>query len=224
MKEQTYYYTNWNYNAARLLDRLQRVIENNGGYIAETNPPEYFYHAFQTLYTIHNRTLAGAIRVAETRVNRLKEFQRDASAAETELQRLQAIQAPPIKTRFTSYIHFALDNYYYELSFDNNPFFPFHYRKIKLNNNQFTGDFYLEEFTKEWLCDCLFSYNCNNNEIKEISNMIFNALCSAPAVGEYIESKKTRVPNTYDDGWHYETIRKRNTKTTTVYQVKMEEK
>lgn len=222
MKEQTYYYTNWNYNAARLLDRLQTIVENNGGYIAETNAPDYFFHCFQTLYTIHNRSLMGAICEQNERIERIKKFGRDASAAEAELNRLLSIQAPPVKTRFTSYIHFVLDEFYYELSFSDNPFFPFHYRKIKLKDNQFVGDYYLEEFTKEWLYDCLFSFECNDAEIKEISNMIFNALCNAKASGEYIESKKTRVPNTFDDGWHYETVTKRNTKKTTIYQVNME--
>lgn len=222
MKEQTYYYTNWNYNAARLLDRLQTIVENNGGYIAETNAPDYFYHSFQTLYTIHNRSLMDAIREQTGRIERVKKFNGDVVHVEKELQRLQAIQAPPVKTRFTSYIHFVLDQFYYELSFDNNPFFPFHYRKIKLANNQFTGDFYLEEFTKEWLFDCLFSFQCNDAEIKEIANLIFNALCSAPASKEYIERIKTRVPNTYSAGYHYETIEKRNRKTTTIYRVNME--
>lgn len=222
MKEQTYYYTNWNYNAARLLERLHIIVENNGGYIAETNAPDYFYHSFQTLYTIHNRSLMEAIREQTERLNRVKKFNGDVIHVEKELQRLQEIQAPPVKTRFTTWIHFVLDNVYYELSFNDNPFFPFHYRKIKLANNQFTGDFYLEEFTKEWLFDCLFSFQCNDAEIKEIANMIFNALCSAPASGEYIERKKERVPNTYDGGWHYETVTKRNRKTTTIYRVNME--
>lgn len=219
MKEQTYYYTNWSYNAARLLERLSHVIENNGGYIAETNAPDYFYHSFQTLYTIHNRTLAGAIREKKSFVNRLKELGRDATNAENELQELQAIQAPPIITRFTTGIHFVIDGVYYELSFNDNPFFPFHYRKIQLKNNKFTGEFYSEEFTKDWLYDCLFSFRCNNDEIKEIANLIFNALQSAPVSGEYIERKKERVPNRYNDGYHYETIVKRNTKTTTIYEV-----
>lgn len=222
MKEQTYYYTNWNYNAARILDQLQHVINNNGGYIAETHAPEYFYHCFQTLYTIHNRTLSGAIREQETLIEKLKKHGRECTNAEIKLQELQSIQAPPVKTRFTTYIHFILDDCYYELSLSDNPFFDFHYRKIKLQNNQFTGDYYLEEFTKDWLYDCFFSYHCSDDDVKEGANLIFNALCSAPASREYIERKKTRVPNTYNDGWHYETITKRNTKTTTVYPVNVE--
>lgn len=219
MKEQTYYYSNWKYNAARLLARLESIIENNGGYIAETHAPDYFYHSFQTLYTIHNRTLSSAIREKEEFINRLKELGRNYSNVEKELSDLQSIQAPPVKTRFTTWIHFMLDGFYYELSFNDNPFFPFHYRKIKTTNDKFTGDYYLEEFTKEWLYDCFFSFRCSEEDIKEGAQLIFNALLNGKASVEYIERKKTRVPNTYDGGYHYETIANRSKKTTTIYKV-----
>lgn len=217
MKEQTYYYTNWEYNAARLLARLADIVENNGGYIAETNAPDYFYHSFQTVYTIHNRTLRAAIREQAERVKRLKELKRDSTNAEKELHDLETIDAPAIVTRFTSYIHFMLDGTYYELSFDSNPFFPFHFRKIKTENNKFTGDYYLEDFTKDWLYDCFFSFRCCDADIKEGAQLIFNALLNAKASAEYIERKKTRVPNVYNSGYHYETITSRNKKTTTIY-------
>lgn len=213
MKKETLYFTNWNYNAARILQRLEKLIYNNGGVIAST-----YEHSFDTLYTLHNRTLSGAIREQAERVQRLEELNRDASKAREELETLQAIKCPPIETRFKNWIGFVLDNIYYYLSFDNNPFFPFHLQKIKVNNLSYTGDFYLEELNKkEWFFDCLFSFHCTDAEIKEITNLLFNELQAAPMSGEYIETTKKRVPNLYNSGYHYETVQTRNKKTKTLY-------
>ena len=212
MKTETLYFTNWNYNAARILQRLEKLIDDNDGVIAST-----YEHSFNTLYTLHNRTLSGAIREQAERVQRLEELNRDASKAREELEALQAIKCPPIETRFKSWIEFVLDNVYYHLSFSDNPFFPFHLQKIKVNNLSYTGDFYMEEIKKDWLFDCLLSFRCTDDEIKEITNLLFNQLQAAPLSGEYIETTKKRVPNLYDGGYHYETIRTRSTKTKTLY-------
>ena len=211
MKEQTLYFTNWNYNAARILQRLEKLVIDNGGVIAST-----YSGSFNTLYTLHNRTLNGAIREQVERVQRLEELNRDASKAREELEELKNVNCPPIKTRFTTWIGFVLDNTYYNLSLDDNPFFPFHLQKIKVNNLSYTGDFYMEEFNKEWFFDCLLSFHCNDAEIKEITNLLFNELQAAPLSGEYIETTKKRVPNLYNNGYHYETIQTRDTKTRTL--------
>ena len=212
MKEQTLYFTNWNYNAARILKRLEKLITDGGGVIAST-----WGGSFNTLYTLHNRTLNGAIREAEERLQRLEELNRDASSAREKLEELKSIKCPPIKTRFNGYIGFILDNIYYYVSFDDNPFFPFHLQKIKVNNFSYTGDFYLEELKKDWLFDCLLSFRCNDDEIKEITNLLFNNLIAAPLTEEYIETTKKRVPNLYNAGYHYETIQTRSKQTKTIY-------
>ena len=212
MKKETLYFTNWNYNAARILQRLEKLIDVNGGVIAST-----YSESFNTLYTLHNRTLSGAIREQAERVQRLEELNRDASKAREELEELKNIKCPPIETRFKTWIGFVLDNVYYNLSFDTNPFFPFHLQKIKVNNLSYTGDFYMEEIKKEWFFDCLLSFRCTDAEIKEITNLLFNDLQAAPLSDEYIETTKKRVPNLYDGGYHYETIRTRDTKTRTLY-------
>lgn len=212
MKEQTLYFTSWNYNAARILQRLKKLVTDNGGVVAST-----YENSFNTLYALHNRTLSGAIREQAERVRRLEELKRDASAAREKLQELENIFCPPVETRFTSYIGFVLDNVYYHLSFDNNPFFPFHLQKIKVNDLSYTGDFYAEEFTKKWFFDCLLSFRCTDDEIKEITNLLFNELQAAPLSGEYIETTRKRVPNLYDGGYHYETITTRDKRTKKLY-------
>jgi hypothetical protein len=212
MKEQTLYFNNWNYNAARILQRLKELITDNGGVIAST-----YENTYNTLYTLHNRTLRDAIMEQAEHVKRLEELNRDASAACAKLQEYESVKCPPIKTRFTSYIGFVLDNVYYNFSLDNNPFFPFHLQKIKVNNLSYTGDFYMEEIKKEWFFDCLLSFRCTNDEIKEITNLLFNELQAAPLSGEYIETTRKRVPNLYNNGYHYETIQTRDKKTKKLY-------
>lgn len=212
MKKETLYFTNWNYNAARILQRLEKLVIDNGGVIAST-----YENSFTTLYTLHNRTLSGAIREQAERVQRLEGLNRDASAARDELETLQAVKCPPIETRFKSWIGFVLNNVYYNLSFDSNPFFPFHLQKIKVNNLSYTGDFYMEEIKKDWFFDCLLSFHCTDVEIKEITNLLFNELQAAPLSGEYIETIKKRVPNLYNSGYHYETVQTRDKRKRTLY-------
>lgn len=212
MKEQTLYFTSWNYNAARILTRLEKLIMDNGGVIAST-----YENSFNTLYTLHNRTLRGAIMEQAERVKKIEERGRDASAAREKLQEYESIKCPSIKTRFTTWISFILNDVYYSVSFDDNPFFPFHLQKIKINDLSYTGDFYLEELKKEWLFDCLLSFRCTNDEIKEITNLLFNQLQTAPLSDEYIETTKKRVPNLYNSGYHYETITTRNKRTKKIY-------
>ena len=116
----------------------------------------------------------------------------------------------PVKVDNSNYITFVLDNYHYYLQLDDNPFFDFHFWKTPVVNNKASKDAVAENLDKSWLWDC-FLYSderrAANDDRKEAANLIFNALISAPECKKRIDSHRVRVPNSYNNGYHYETIK-----------------
>lgn len=115
-------------------------------------------------------------------------------------------EAEPITVTHTSYISFIMDETYYCYQVNDNPFFEFYYNKTPIKNGTRSRDAGLEADKKEWLFDCFFGSNCGQQDIIEAANLIFNMLCKAP-MSKIIRGKhKQRVLNTYNDGWHFETV------------------
>lgn len=115
-------------------------------------------------------------------------------------------EAEPITVTHTSYISFILDDTYYYYQVDDNPFFEFYYSKTPVRNGKYSRDAGLEADKKEWWFNCFFGSNCGQQNITEAANLIFNMLCSAPMSKIIRDSHKQRVPNTYNDGYHMETV------------------
>lgn len=114
----------------------------------------------------------------------------------------------PITVTHTSYISFVLDETYYYYQVNDNPFFNFYYIKTPIKNGEMSKDAGLEADKKEWLYDCFFKSNCGQPDITEAANLIFDMLCNAPMSKIIRDVHKQRVPNTYNDGYHYETVYK----------------
>lgn len=115
----------------------------------------------------------------------------------------RSIEGEPRKMRGQQYMTFILDDMFYYFQIDDNPFFPHRYQKTEIVNGKRMRNVYLEEFSREWIYDCLFGVT-NDDEIKEIANQVFNLLVMAKPSGIYREKKRIRVPNTYDGDWHWE--------------------
>lgn len=155
----------WEYNAARIMSELARIVENHGGRVKPT----------------HTAIIS------------------DRSAEE---------KSEPITVTHTSYISFILDETYYYYQVDSNPFFEFYYNKTPIKNGKRSRDAGLEADKKEWLYDCFFKSNCGQPDIVEAANLIFNMLCNAPISQIIRDRTQQRVPNTYNDGYHMETVYK----------------
>ncbi|HPJ12935.1 MAG TPA: hypothetical protein PLV00_06080 [Caldisericia bacterium] len=115
-------------------------------------------------------------------------------------------ETEPITVTHTSYISFVLDGTYYYYQVNDNPFFDFYYSKTPIKNGKCSRDAGLEADKKEWLFDCFFGSNCGQQDIIEAANLIFNMLCNAPHSRIIRDKHKQRIANTYNDGWHYETV------------------
>ena len=203
-ENQRLYPATWEYNAARITTELARIVENHGGRV------KYGHTAI-----ISNRSITHAIYEKENRVKQLKLFNAETekeirTAAiktfEKEIEELKQIDNEPIKVTHTGSIQFVFENNYYYFMTDSNPFFPFHYIKTPIKNGKYSKDACCMEDKKEWLFDCFFSWECADADIKEAANLIFNMLCNAAFSQIMRDSRKTRVNNLYDGGYHYETI------------------
>lgn len=112
--------------------------------------------------------------------------------------------AEPKRIFGQSWITFVLDNVYYHISLDDNPFFEFNILKTPVINGKRLRNVYMEQLNRDWVYDCLFK-TTSDGEAIEIAQQLYNIVLSAPMSGKYYEKNKIRVPNTYNDGWHWET-------------------
>ena len=112
--------------------------------------------------------------------------------------------AEPKRIYGQSWINFTLDGYYYNISLDDNPFFDMHYLKTEIVNGKRRRNVYLEVLSREWMYDCLFKVT-TDEEVKEIAHELFQIVISANDSEVYHDKERIQVPNTYNDGWHWET-------------------
>lgn len=198
------YPATWEYNAARITTELAKIVENHGGRVK-----------YGPAAIISNRTLNFAIIEKEQRVEKLKAINADNNSdkravairgLEKEISELKQISNDPRRVTHTGYITFILNENYYYFQTDSNPFFPFYYIKTPVKNGRYSKDACCMEDKKEWLFDCFLSWDCCDADIKEGAHLIFNMLCNASFSQIIRDSKKTRVNNIYNDGYHYETI------------------
>lgn len=199
------YLSSWNYNCAQILSELAKIVTNNGGKVKPTKTA-----------IISNRSISEAIHENENRLEALENAVKDGRGTEktriaidtitAKLGELKNINNEPIKVTHLTYINFALDGVYYYYSTDDNPFFPFHICKTPIKDGKRSADAGAVEDGKEWLFDCFFNAGCSQSDIKEAANLIFNMLVKSKNSPIIRDSHRQRVQNTYNSGYHYETI------------------
>ena len=112
-----------------------------------------------------------------------------------------------IPAAHTDCISFVFDGMVYYFQIDQNPCFPFYYNKTPLlASNKYSRDASLAELSKTWLYDCFWRSNCSQSDIVGAANLIFHELCNAPTSKIIRPSRRVRVPNIYNDRWHWETV------------------
>ena len=213
MKEnQTLYLASWEYNAVQIIDELRQVIENHGGVIKPHTWDRYGY--------IVNRTLHTAIREKRDRAAQLDNMMKSddatninaarakyAAELENEIAELETINNDPVRTLGALYVGFRLDDMYYAVYFDENPFFPFHYSKTPIRGGKISRDACSMELNKAgWMWDCFLTFRCAAADRREAAELIFNQLMTANRSEIIRDKTRRRVANTYNSGYHYETV------------------
>jgi hypothetical protein len=199
------YLTAWEYNAARVMTELAKIVDNHGGRVKPTKTAIISNRAVTTAI----KEIQADIERINSAIERMGDNERRTAALQQHLQQLEKfenINNDPITVTHTSYITFILDDVHYYYQVDSNPFFPFYYQKTPIKGGKYSRDASIVEDKKEWLYDCFFGSECSNADVKEAANLIFNMLCNAANTPIMRDKHKQRVPNTYDDGYHMETV------------------
>lgn len=77
---------------------------------------------------------------------------------------------------------------------------------IDPKSKTYSGDACVEESSKSWFTDPLIGFGCPDSEIESAAGAILSLLLAAPLSAIRHDTKRTRIPNAYDDGYHFEYI------------------
>lgn len=198
--------TSWQYNSARILTHLAQLITAQGGKVKPLPSAVLSDRNLEEACTATQRRIESSYKAGLT--SHPKERETQISNLQKELARFQAIPNAPITVTHTSYINFTMNGVYYSYSLNDNPFFPFHYLKTPIDpkSETYSGDACMEESSKSWLTDPLIGFGCPDSEIESAAGAILSLLLAAPLSTIRHDTKRTRVPNTYDSGYHFENI------------------
>lgn len=214
---QTLYLTTFNYNVALILGELKKIILDNGGTVKEQRHGE-----------IINRSFFEAAREEEKRAEGIRHYieLRTANGATLDPEKTQKFNdniqrhLDTIKDLETkaeesrrpaenlNYIIFTYDGNYYNLCIKDLEL-GFDFRKTPINNGKYSRDVYAEDLSSRWFIDdfCkLYSKPGIDADRREAANLIFNELVNAAPGKKYRDGTRRRVPNLYNNGYHYETI------------------
>lgn len=194
--------TNWNYNALLIMKELARVVTEHGGRVKPARTAMITNRSITESILEYTRKIQN-LRFASNRDGRSEARDNRIAEYEQKIAHLESINNDPVVAWGESWIRFVVDGTMYYYSFDDNPFFPFHFVKTPLIDNlQYSIDAYSQEDKKDWLYDCYIISGCTENDHAEAARHIFDMLMKAPYSTEY--RKKKRVRNYGRSGYHYE--------------------
>lgn len=221
------YYRGIDYNRAKILEKLaDKVIEAGGKVrfedagvaIHSRGLDEKIFDAKRRAEMIgeHMKTIDDLEKAEKLRELK-KEAEEEANALTEEQKKIPVINSR-LKGRYSfggGSIHFVLGSVYFVFEFAENPFFDDLYEKIALDGNGYTGDYYRDPFGslesgkpgKPYMADELWNPCASEELTDDIAAMIFDGLMEKP-FSEKVrpEKKKIRVANTYNGGYHMETL------------------
>ena len=205
------YLSNWDYNAALIIEELAEIVKNNGGTVKPG-----------TETIIENRALNENMRKAADRLTQLESIEADNPGTNehrtdaikrlrADIEKWERIDNSPRTvhhcTWSSAYINFKLGGMYYYYQTDSNPFFDFYYQKTPIDiNGTVSRCACLESDKKEWLYDCFFRAEATDADRREAANLIYNMLVKAAPSVIRRDSHRVRVRNQYDGRYHYETV------------------
>lgn len=181
------------YNRARIIIALRELIRKSGGIL--------IFSKYEKPYRLHAVTA-------------------ERSSKETREQ----IEALPAVDWFGhdwagGTMQYVKNGYYYSVSFDNNPFFPTIYGKIKIDGQgNYSGErsyFSSANLTSKDNGELLLAFDaqwgiCSEDTIQRLAASIYRDIINRVEGGEecptWSQRKRVRVPNTYNRGYHYEYI------------------
>lgn len=204
------YLTNWEYNIARVISELARLIQGRGGRCKRLP------YAMVTNLNNYNKAieLKNNLELYERNVKLFKDPEKiekleraiEKTRREYEQAKSVADNEKPVKVEYTSYIDFVLNDTRYYFQVDNNPFFPVLASKTPVKNGKYSRDAVLGECNTSWAVDELILSTAGADTITATAEKILEYLTGEKNSPIYRDGKKQRVPNVYNGGYHYEMI------------------
>ena len=200
------YLASWEYNALLILDKLNKIVEKAGGRVKPGKTA-----------IISNRSITCARHVYETRIGTLAkryvgrgindDTNKEIEGLKLKLATLSEIDDTPIECFGQTWTRFVINNDVYYFSLDDNPFFEFHYSKTPLKSD---GTYSLDACCgvagRSWLRDIHLGYECTVADRQLAAQSIFDMLIKAKNTQIMRNERRIRVANTYDGGYHMETV------------------
>lgn len=188
---ETLYLTSWDYNKALIMDELEKIIKSKGGKLVST-----WQTTRKPAKTIINRSISEHLRELQEVVDRSHKQE----VINEYLRKIEKIkQYRSNKTVYSNYascfgcyMSFELNNIYYYLQLDDNPFFDFLISKEVIDDNHIYNNV-CDDLPKEWLEDILLSYKCTNADIKKAARNIFEILEKMPARSNPRQGQKKQL-------------------------------
>lgn len=105
-----------------------------------------------------------------------------------------------------NYIQFVLNGYMYYFQVDDNPLFSHYYTKTKIVDGKYSADAGLDDLGHVWL-NKLEKWTGNTDEcLACVAEELYASLVLAKDSEIIRDKEKRRVPNTYNNGTHIETV------------------
>lgn len=149
--------------------------------------------AYLTAWNFNTCRILGEIaKIVESRGGKVAEYPHVLAT-----NRQYEPDAEPVRIYGRGYIRFNLDGVQYYWQIDDNPFFEHYYTKVRIADGKVPrgNQVYLDEFSRKWMCDCLFRV-AMDEEVREIAEMVLQLLTDArfSKVEQERETRRIRVP------------------------------
>ena len=206
-EKQNIYLDSWNYNAVLTLAALREKITAAGGRVKPV-----------TAVTIHNYSYDDEIHENAARIERLKSCatlnpenaaKRAAvvKALEAKNAELEKQKPAPVVLPCASWITFELSGNACTISLDSNPFFPFYFSKTPINAaGEYSCDAGLEEMSKNDFPEEMLSRDFTQDQREAVAAALLDWIKAAPVSKIIWTVRRQRVPNRYNNSYHYEMI------------------
>lgn len=214
-ENQTLYPNAWEYNNALMLDELREMVIKNGGKVKKETAGSI---ENRSIYEIiwkakdQNEKIDAILQEVETdKKNEIRRKVREAN--QEEIDKWEAVENKPVKINNNGYLLFTLNNKYYAVYIDENPFFEHRFIKTPINEkNEISRHACMEELPHIFP-DEFMKADHTAPEVKkartETAKAIFEYITTAEDSYKRIDTYKKRVPNYYNNGYHYETVKEK---------------
>ena len=197
------------YNRCLVINQLRQMVKERGG--------KLIYYPYNWV-EVENRNLPSAIEEKKISLERItRRLEEGLKLTAERVEYIQKIErdikdwknidnTPVLIQGGILFLSFVYQGVYYHFWCDDNPFFPSRFLKQPVIDNKIGRNYYAGEMKSNWVIDPLFSFACTKEDREKAASILWEILISAPVSEHFRNIKRKRVPNTYNGGYHYETI------------------